>query len=282
MEQEIRQETGLGDLFILDRTNDYAGRDVLYSFALDELLCRHTGKGGPSICHIWRYPRGFVMGLRDSRLPGAGEAQRRLEAEGWSAVVRNSGGAAVPLDLGVINISIILPKPSVQSFHFHDDFERMYALIRLALEETSCEVQKGEISGAYCPGEYDLSINGMKFCGIAQRRQTHASIVQAFVVAEGSGRERTRLVRSFYDQAAIGEGPFDHPVVTDTSTASLQELTRLGVHAGAAFVSAVKRVLRSLQTEAGLMAAEAMLAMPSEEQVLQMADVLRSRYKIGG
>jgi octanoyl-[GcvH]:protein N-octanoyltransferase len=282
MEQEIKQEAGLSDLFILDRTDDYAGRDVLYSFALDELLCRHAGKGGPSICHIWRYPRGFVMGLRDSRLPGAAEAQRRLEAEGWSTVVRNSGGAAVPLDLGVINISLILPKPSVQSFHFHDDFERMYALIRMAMEDTGCRVRKGEISGAYCPGEYDLSINGFKFCGIAQRRQTHASIVQAFVVAEGAGRERTRLVRTFYDQAAMGEGPFDHPVVTDESTASLEELTRLGSHAGAAFVSSVKRVVRSLQTEAGLMAAEATLAMPSEEQVLQMVGVLRTRYAIEG
>ncbi|MBD2871561.1 lipoate--protein ligase family protein [Paenibacillus arenilitoris] len=280
MNEHIGKESGLADFYILDRTADEAERDVLYAFALDELLCRHTGQGGPAICHMWRHPKGFVMGLRDSRLPGAGEAQRRLKAAGWSTAVRNSGGAAVPLDPGVVNLSLIVPKPSVDSFHFHDDFERLYALVSLALKETGRKVDKGEIAGAYCPGEYDLSIDGRKFCGIAQRRQTHASIVQAFVVTEGAGADRTRLVRSFYEQAAAGEGPRDHPVVTDGSTASLEELTGLGPGAGRAFVKAVKRVLIPLQTEAELMAAEAKLALPREDEILEMAETLRARYAI--
>jgi octanoyl-[GcvH]:protein N-octanoyltransferase len=88
---------------------------------------------------------------------------------------------------------------------FNHDFERMYELISLALSFTGCRVDKGEIAGAYCPGDYDLSIDGRKFCGIAQRRQAKALIVQAFVVAEGSGSERAAMVRAFYD-AAAGEG----------------------------------------------------------------------------
>ena len=56
---------------MLDRTDDLSHQDVLYHFALDELLCRQTGEGGPAICHLWRHPRAFVMGVRDSRLPQA-------------------------------------------------------------------------------------------------------------------------------------------------------------------------------------------------------------------
>lgn len=270
----------LADILLLDRTNELAEPDMLYAFALDELLCRSTGKGGPSICHIWRHPRGFVMGLKDSRLPGAAEAERYLQLQGWSTAVRNSGGAAVPLDLGVINISLIMPKASVDSFHFHNDFERMYGLISEALKATGRQVDKGEIRGAYCPGEYDLSINGYKFCGIAQRRQTHAFIVQAFIVAEGTGQERTKQVREFYEQASNGADTLDYPAVTDESTASLQELTNLGEAAGEAFVRAVKQVITSQQTEDGLAAAQEKLVLPTHEQILAMAKVLRERYAI--
>ncbi|WP_141500414.1 lipoate--protein ligase family protein [Paenibacillus luteus] len=280
MDNQALKDLGLADILLLDRTHELAEPDMLYAFALDELLCRSTGKGGPSICHIWRHPRGFVMGLKDSRLPGAAEAERCLQSQGWSTAVRNSGGAAVPLDLGVINISLIMRKPSVDSFHFHNDFERMYGLISEALKETGCQVGKGEIRGAYCPGEYDLSINGYKFCGIAQRRQTHAFIVQAFIVAEGTGQERTKQVREFYEKAGHGADTLDYPAVTNESTASLQELTNLGEAAGQAFVRAVKQVITSQQTEDGLAAAQEKLVLPTHEQILAMAKVLRERYAI--
>lgn len=280
MERDLIRDYGLENVLLLDRMNELDELDVLYPFALDELLCRKTGQGGPAICHIWRHPRAFVMGLRDSRLPGAADAERALQTEGWSTAVRNSGGAAVPLDLGVINISLIMPKKALDSFHFHDDFEKMYGLIRHALQETGCQVDKGEIKGAYCPGEFDLSIGGYKFCGIAQRRQTHAFIVQAFIVADGSGQERASFVRSFYDKAAQGENENDYPLVAAESTASLEQLTPLGAGAGEAFVKAVKQVIASQQTEAGMREAESKLVMPTKEQIMEMANILRSRYAI--
>jgi octanoyl-[GcvH]:protein N-octanoyltransferase len=278
--RDLIKDLGLNNVLLLDRLNEIGELDVLHPFALDELLCRSAGQGGPAICHIWRHPRGFVMGLKDSRLPGAAEAERLLQAEGWSTAVRNSGGAAVPLDLGVINISLIMPKPRVDWFHFHDDFERMYGLIRHALKETGCEVDKGEIQGAYCPGEFDLSIGGFKFCGIAQRRQTHAFIVQAFVVAEGQGQERAAFVRSFYDKAAKGKSDSQYPLVTAESTASLEQLTNLGPGAGRAFANAIKRIIISQQTGPGMKEAEEKLVMPTSEQIFTMAESLRARYAI--
>ncbi|MGO4547120.1 biotin/lipoate A/B protein ligase family protein [Paenibacillus sp. 2TAB23] len=280
MEQKPLDKLGLDNILLLDRTKELGEPDVLYAFALDELLCRTAGKGGPSILHLWRHSQGFVMGLRDSRLPRAAEAERMLQEKGWSTAVRNSGGAAVPLDPGVINLSLIMPKPSVDSFHFHEDFERMYGLIGAALQGTGCNVDKGEIAGAYCPGEFDLSINGFKFCGIAQRRQTHAYTVQAFIVAEGSGEERAQFVKSFYDHAANGAGSNDYPEVMAGSTASLEQLTGLGTGAGQAFIDAIKQCIVSQQTLEGMRAAEKKLVLPSKEQVQEMASMLRSRYAI--
>lgn len=269
------------NMLLLDRTHEIEELDSLYSFALDELLCRHTGEGGPPICHLWRHPAAFIMGLRDSRLPQAAEAERWLQGQGMSTAVRHSGGAAVPLDLGVVNVSLILPKADLSDRHFHDDFERMYKLIQLALQAQGERVAKGEIAGAFCPGDYDLSIDGLKFCGIAQRRQTKAFIVQAFVIAAGSGQARAQLVRDFYDRAAVsGAAPSDHPLVVADSTASLAELTGLGPDAAQAFTDAVKRVIREQQSPQAIADAASNFHLPEPAHVREMALKLRSRYAI--
>jgi len=187
---------------LLDRFSGQAGStDVAHSFALDELLCRRVGAGEEPLVHLWRHPRAFVMGLRDRRLPHAAEAMAWLRGLGYDVLVRNSGGAAVPLDPGVVNVSLILSNPE-KSLAFRRDFRYMVELIKGALASSGQAVEAGEIDGAYCPGDYDLSIGGRKFCGIAQRRQTKAFVVQGFVVAEGSGSQRAALVREFYERAA--------------------------------------------------------------------------------
>ncbi|WP_237391988.1 lipoate--protein ligase family protein [Paenibacillus dendrobii] len=270
-----------GSMLILDRMNAHTEQDALYPFALDELLCKETGLGGPSVCHIWQQPRSFIIGLRDSRLPGAAEARTWLESMGYRTAVRNSGGAAVPLDLGVVNLSLILPKQGAGDERFRSDFERMYGLIREALAHTGFEVDKGEIAGAYCPGDFDLSIGGRKFCGIAQRRQAHAFVVQAFVIAAGSGQERAQLVKEFYDRAGAGAPAADYPQVESRSTASLEELTGLGPHAAEQFASAVKDIIRSRQTAEGTAASAARLILPGSREVADMAEQLRRRYTSG-
>lgn len=267
-------------MLLLDRMNDLSGTDPMYAFALDELLCRSAGKGGPAICHLWRHSNAFVMGLRDSRMPFAAKASHWLESSGWRAVVRHSGGLAVPLDAGVVNVSLILPKSSPMKMHYRNDFERMYELIARALQGTGKLVEKGEIAGAYCPGDFDLSINGSKFCGIAQRRQAHATIVQAFVVAEGSGRARSEFVRSFYEVASGGDDTLGHPIVEGDSTASLEELAGLGPRAAHAFAEAVKETIRNGQSTESIAEASTKLRMPAPDEIAAMIASLRSRYEI--
>ncbi|CRF28790.1 Octanoyl-[GcvH]:protein N-octanoyltransferase [Mycobacterium tuberculosis] len=271
----------LSDLLVLDRSNDLTEPDVMYPFALEELLCRHVGEGGAPLVHLWRHSRAFVMGLRDSRLPRAKDAAGRLESDGYSVAVRNSGGAAVPLDLGVVNISLILPKRRQGEVNFRDDFERMVELIRLTLYETGASVSKGEVQGAYCPGDFDLSIGGRKFCGIAQRRQARAYVVQAFVVAQGSGREKARLVREFYDCASCqGGSGSDYPRVTEESMASLEELTGIGKNAAAKFADGAKRVIRERQAPEALERAASGLWLPDRDEVMEMVATLKQRYGI--
>jgi len=259
------------DIIILDRSNQIEPIDPLQAFALDELLCKEAARSKVSICHIWRHPNAFVLGQRDYRLPYARQAMNWLASTGFLPIVRNSGGAAVPLDLGVVNVSLIFPL-DMQAANFHQDFDRMAQLISEALAHTGATVHVGEISGAYCPGDYDMSINGQKFCGIAQRRQLHAFCVHAFVVAGGRGSDRASLVRQFYDRAAIGAPSQSYPDVIEATTASLEELVGIGPQA---FVDAIKSSIKAYSSDRHLTS----LILPDNEQVIEMAKRLKARYE---
>jgi len=261
-------------MVVLDRIEDGGEDDILYPFALEELLCRRIGRGAPPMLHMWRHPRAFVMGLRDSRLPRAREAARELERQGWRTAVRSSGGAAVPLDPGVVNVSLLLPKAAGDMEH-RKDFERMVALLRETLLALTDQVEQGEVTGSFCPGEFDLSIGGRKFCGIAQRRQQLALSVQAFVIVAGSGRERGERARAFYEQAAAGAAAEAYPQVEPARMASLAECLAAAL-TPERFAAALCGLLAgSASAEA---TAAALAAVPDEAEVRAMAAQLRSRY----
>ena len=241
------QPNELKQLLIIDHASSpYAG-EMLFPFAAEELLCRAVGAGKlPAVVYFWRHVKGLVLGLRDRRLPFAKEAIQSFEQSGFQVAVRHSGGAAVPLDDGVVNVSLIFPKPKGR-IDFHDDFETMYSLIKRSVmslaPNAGVSVAKGEIAESFCPGDYDISIGGKKFCGLAQRRQTLGIAVQAFVLACGSGKERAMHAIRYYDQAAQGHPGLDHPRVSPNSMASLEEL--IGLADEDSFIRAVKRELRS-------------------------------------
>ena len=210
---------------VIDSSAQPLEGDVMFPFAYDEVLCRKVGDGLlPPVFHLWRHRKAFILGLRDRRLPYAQEGMSVLEQQGFQVTVRNSGGAAVPLDSGVVNISMILPN-TAGSLDFRQDFQSMVSVLSQALDSYTNGVEKGEVSGSYCPGDYDLSIRGKKFCGIAQRRQTRAFVIQAFVNVEGSGESRGEFVKRFY-QAASGYSPITggHPLVQPSTMSSLYEL----------------------------------------------------------
>ncbi|MDO3412653.1 lipoate--protein ligase family protein [Saccharibacillus sp. CPCC 101409] len=212
--------------------------DVMFPLAWEEMMCRRVGEGEAPIMHIWRHPYALTIGMRDRRLPQAPQAMEKLRGEGCSVAVRVSGGAAVPLDEGVVNVSLILPNPG-RKLELHGDFERMVSLIAGAASPWTSGAQAGEIEGAFCPGDYDVSVNGRKFCGIAQRRQTKAYILTAFVIVEGGGEERRRLAREFYDAASGELAPGGaYPEVREGTMASLDELA--GVPSSEAFISSLE------------------------------------------
>ncbi|MGG1515858.1 lipoate--protein ligase family protein [Paenibacillus oryzisoli] len=263
-------------LLILDRSEDVTSYPALYPFAVEELICRSMQEGSRPILHIWRHPRAFIMGLRDSRLPAAAAAKDWLQSHGYAAAVRNSGGAAVPLDSGVVNITLMLPKEAGDMDH-RKDFYRMVNMIREVLASLTGQVEQGEVTGSFCPGEFDLAIGGRKFCGIAQRRQQRAIAVQAFLIVEGRGVDKAALAQGFYERAVPAGTEADYPHVSPESMSSLAEC----LHIPLTSQHFVQQLL-DVAAEAGIAAAGPadFADYPAEADILEMVGLMEQRYGI--
>ncbi|GGJ83045.1 octanoyl-[GcvH]:protein N-octanoyltransferase [Lentibacillus kapialis] len=216
---------------------------ALTSFAIDDVLSlfARSGEAVPAV-RLWVHPDTVVLGIPDSRLPYLEEGVRRLAERGYYSVVRNSGGLAVALDAGVLNISLVLP--DMRKISIYDCYEAMVSFIRFILRDLTDEIEAYEITGSYCPGDFDLSIDGKKFAGISQRRVRDGAAIQIYLDVEGEGRERAELLREFYDVAKKDEETrFDYPDIDPAVMASLSEL--LGM---ALTVDAMKeRVLQGIR-----------------------------------
>ncbi|GAE26842.1 hypothetical protein JCM9140_2946 [Halalkalibacter wakoensis JCM 9140] len=209
---------------LLDHTTFGPDFDALQSFAYDDTLCTFIGQQNqlPTL-RAWVHHHTIVLGIQDSRLPCIDEGCDYLESAGYRAIVRNSGGLAVVLDDGVLNLSLILKEE--KGFSIDSGYELMYSLIQKTFTEYQVEIDAYEIVGSYCPGSFDLSINGKKFAGISQRRIRGGVAVQIYLCVSGSGSERAKVIQHFYEKAVNGkETKFTYPVVRPETMASLSEL----------------------------------------------------------
>lgn len=208
-----------------DQSLSGKSRSALESFASDDLLCHLVGQGqSPATVRTWVHDNTVVLGIQDHRLPFVDDAQNFIRTRGYSPIVRNSGGLAVVLDEGVLNISIVLSEID-QSIDIPTGYEVMLEFVRLLFPEAEGKIEAYEIVGSYCPGSYDLSIGGKKFAGISQRRLRQGIAVQVYLCVEGSGSERADLIRQFYEIGVQGEETkFSYPVIKPEVMASLNEL----------------------------------------------------------
>jgi octanoyl-[GcvH]:protein N-octanoyltransferase len=216
---------------------------AIQSFALDDTLCTKIGKQeSPTTVRTWVHHNTIVLGIQDTRLPNLKEGINYLNKQGYNAIVRNSGGLAVVLDGGVLNISILFPE-SDHKLQINDGYETMYALVQDMFKDLTNNIEAKEIVGSYCPGDYDLSIDSKKFAGISQRRIRKGVAVQIYLCINESGSKRASIIKEFYKLAINNkETTFKYPIIKPETMASLSELlsTELSV------TDVMTRLLQSL------------------------------------
>lgn len=219
-------------------------QDPMMSFAIDDMLQVKISNDGIGKLRAWVHDKYVILGLHDARLPYLADGLAYLKEAGYSYIVRNSGGLGVVLDDGILNFTIVVDRMRV--LDIDDGYEMMYRLVRHAFSDA--DVEAYEIERSYCPGSYDLSISGRKFAGISQRRIKDGVAVQIYLCVSGSGSERARVMREFYQYAKRGaDTKFHYPDINPDSMASLSELleTELSVN------DVLELLLKSVETLGG-------------------------------
>lgn len=202
----------------------------LTSFATDDTLCSSVGEADSiPVIRTWVHPHNVVLGIQDSRLPFIYDGIDYLIKQGYEVTVRNSGGLAVVLDEGILNISLIFKEDKKLSIN--SNYDAMVELVEMMFDEETNAIEAREISGSYCPGSYDLSIDGKKFAGISQRRVRSGVAVQIYLCVQGRGSDRAALIKEFYHLAVKeAETKFKYPAIIPNTMASLNELLGLNLN----------------------------------------------------
>lgn len=249
---------------IIDQSSTGLHMSALHSFGYDDTLCASIGtKGAPATVRAWVHADTIVLGIQDTRLPYISDGLQYLKGRNYEYIVRNSGGLAVVLDEGVLNLSIILPEQE-KGIDINRGYDAMWTLIQEMFADFERSIEAREIVGSYCPGSYDLSIDGKKFAGISQRRLRGGVAVQIYLCVSGSGSERAKVIQEFYSRAIKGEETkFSYPKIEPGVMASLSELFEVPL----TVQDVMLRLLLTLKKKAGLLQAGGLT-----EEELQMLD----------
>lgn len=192
------------------------------SFAMDDALIETIDHSEP-VVRLWRHHPYVILGIADTKLPYLEEGIKFLNSVGYQVIVRNSGGLAVVADEGVLSISLILPQAKTTSIN--EGYEKMVAFVRYVLSPWTDNIKAFEVVGSYCPGDYDLSIDGKKFAGISQRRVKNGLSVQIYLALTADDQQRAKLIQQFYALSKQNEATrFSYPEVNPDTMESLSTL----------------------------------------------------------
>lgn len=194
-------------------------------FALTDILTENSKKKQQTFLHFWQYEQTVILGMKDTRTPFLADGIKVIQDAGFTPVIRNAGGLGIISDQGILNISLIFPQEDENRISIDEGYEKMLALTRQAFPVYADKIEAYEIKESYCPGTYDLSIDGKKFAGIAQRRIKNGISVMMYLSVNGDQEKRGELMRQFYQQALKEKfGTDGYPAVRPTSMATLEEL----------------------------------------------------------
>ncbi len=171
-------------------------------FALVDTFLKDAGANDKYILHFWPTQRQVFLGMMDTKLPYLEDGLSEIENNGYDYIVRNSGGLAVVGDEGILNLSLIIPMPEEQSLSIDEGYDLLLDLLNDALPS---EVEAFEIPDSYCPGDYDLSIDGKKIAGLSQRRSQGGLSIMIYISVNGNQKKRSQMMRDFYDAGLKGE-----------------------------------------------------------------------------
>lgn len=162
----------------------------------------------------------ILLGAKDKLLTNFSAGVDYLVDQGYTVSLRPHGGLAVVNDAGVLNLALVSDN-NHYPLTIDEAYQQMVRLIDLTLARYNLQVEAYEIADSYCPGKFDLVVDGRKIGGIAQRRFKSGLTTAAYISVSGDQKARAELIRAFYDVAQADDR---FPTVNPASMISLTDL----------------------------------------------------------
>ncbi|GAD17528.1 lipoate--protein ligase [Lentilactobacillus otakiensis] len=201
----------------------YSRSTKLDAFADTNALLEICDRNLRPFIHFWTTEEEtLILGINDRHLPKLAAGLKSLLSNHYDYFLRNSGGLAVVSDPGILNISLFIPQPDTV-YTIDQAYEIIKGLISMSFPQL--DIKSFEVTNSYCPGKYDLSVNGQKIAGIAQRRTTNALVLMLYLSVNGDQDARSQTVAEFYETAdAYSQSRWTFPKVDQTTMTTVQQL----------------------------------------------------------
>lgn len=153
----------------------------------------------PPCMLIWRAMPALVATGTEARQAGFLRACAVLQATGWPVVVRKSGGGLFPVTPDTLQVAMLRRRESGLSFD--QVYGRLAHVIVGALASLGLAAEVAEVPTAFCPGRYDIAVEGRKIAGLSQHWPADGSVIaEASVLAGGYPQELAAVVNRFDDE----------------------------------------------------------------------------------
>lgn len=195
--------------------------------ARDVDLGHAVARGASPTFRLWQTDPALVVSRQDMRLPHIARAIEYTGNAGWPVVARETGGSAVAMGPGVLNLSLLLPRSLVtgaSGYAMDTVYHLLCEPIRQALSTIGIPTRYGSVPGAFCDGRFNLVTGGKKIAGTAQasraniaRRGTDREgyvLAHAAVLVDIDARCLTNMVNRFYEIAGGTERFSDRDVTS--------------------------------------------------------------------
>ncbi|MDV7145867.1 hypothetical protein R3X27_24575 [Tropicimonas sp. TH_r6] len=179
------------------------------------------------------------------RREGFVSAALRSRARGWPVLTRPTGGGAVPQGAGVLNLAMATTVD--RGFSNEDGYRLITFPIQSVGARFGLRIETGTTEGSFCDGTWNLSCNGRKLVGTAQRWRPLADgrahiLAHALILTHGPVAAET--VDAFHTDLGLG------PVRREAHTTFEEELGPQGPELDDLAV-ALKTAARHALAEAG-------------------------------
>src|SRR5690554_4668131 len=169
--------------------------DMNLAAAMSDTLLRNLEDDTMVLQLMNHKEKNVSLGYDDMHAPYIKKGIQYYKDQGYTVAIRNSGGRSVVNDPGILNWALLYKtKKSIEDVYLF-----LYHFTNDALKPLGISLEFGEVTGAYCPGTFDFSIDGQKVAGTAQRRVLDKTLVGGYISVNGNQPARGELIAKFYE-----------------------------------------------------------------------------------